>query len=55
MSPSWGRKSPGISARPALYWASFSSRTVGGPESNATAMRSGRSSASSLMSIEVKP
>ena len=55
ISPSWGRKSAGVSRRPALYSASISSRTVGLPTSKATAIRSGRSSARSLMSIEVNP
>jgi hypothetical protein len=41
--------------RPALYSAYWARRTVGGPLSNATAIRSGFSSVSSLISIEVKP
>ena len=53
--PSCWRNSSGASALPALYSAYFSNRTVGAPTSNATATRSGRSSASSLMSIDVKP
>ena len=55
ISPSCWRNSSGVSGRPALYSAYLSRRTVGLPTSNATAIRSGRSSASSLISIEVKP
>ena len=55
INPSCCRNSSGVSARPALYSAYFSSRTVGLPTSNATAIRSGFSSASSLISIEVNP
>jgi hypothetical protein len=38
-----------------LYSASIANRAVGLPTSKATAIRSGRSSERSLMSIEVKP
>ena len=55
MSPSCWRNSSGASARPALYSAYCWSRIVGRPLSKATAIRSGFSSASILMSIEVKP
>ena len=55
ISPSCGRKSSGVSRRPALYSASIASRATGLPTSKATAIRSGRSSASSLINIEVKP
>ena len=55
INPSCGRKSPGVSARPALYSASLARRTVGAPESKNTAIRSGRSSASSLISMLVNP
>jgi hypothetical protein len=55
MSASCGPKSAGVSRRPALYSASISSLTVGLPVSKATAIRSGFSSARSLISIEVNP
>ena len=55
MRPSCWRNSSGVSGRPALYSAYFSRRTVGAPTSNATAIRSGRSSARSLINIDVKP
>ena len=55
MRPSWGRKSVGASARPALYSASSSRRTVGAPMSKATAIRSGCSSPKSLINIDVNP
>ncbi len=48
-------KSSGVSRLPALYSAYCASRTVGLPLSNATAIRSGCSSPSSLMSMEVNP
>ena len=50
------RKRSGVSLRPALYSASISLRNVRPPgASNATAMWSGCSSASTFMSIDVKP
>ena len=55
MSASCGPKSAGVSRRPALYSASISRRTVGLPVSKATAIRSGFSSARSLISMDVNP
>ena len=55
MRGSWLENSPGVLLRPALYSAYSSMRKVCRETSKATPTWVGRSSRSTLMSIEVKP
>ncbi len=55
MRGSWLENSPGVLLRPALYSAYSSRRKVCRDTSKATPMCVGRSSRSTLISIEVKP